>query len=187
MPDIEGRVDDLAAEGTARFECLFRTHYRSVLAYARRRSSADPADDIVAETFVVAWRRLDEVPPDALPWLIAVARLTLSNHERSGRRQRALLIRATSRAPVEQHRPDFTGDRMVFEALARLPESEREALTLIVWEGLTPQQAANALGCSGVAVRARLHRARRRLAREFNRERHRPARAAVIGVREETL
>jgi len=180
-------VDDLSAAATGRFECLFRSHYRSVLVYARRRSSAEAADDIVAETFLVAWRRLDEVPGDALPWLIAVARLTLANHERSSRRQRALVIKVASLAPVEPGVPDFTGDWTVLEALSRLPESEREALTLIVWEGLTPQQAAVVLGCSGVAVRARLHRARRRLAREFDRERHRPVRAAVIGLREETL
>jgi RNA polymerase sigma-70 factor (ECF subfamily) len=187
LPDIESRVDDFSADATVRFECLFRTHYRSVLAYAKRRASADAADDIVGETFLVAWRRLDAVPADALPWLIAVARLTLSNQERSRRRQQALLIRATSLAPVEQRPPDLSGDWKVLDALGRLPESEREALTLIVWEGLTPKQAAIALGCTAVAVRARLYRARRRLARQFDRERHRSVGAPVIGVREETM
>jgi RNA polymerase sigma-70 factor (ECF subfamily) len=181
-----GQVDDFPASAAALFERLFRRHYRSVLAYAMRRSSPEVAEDVVAETFLIAWRRLDQVPSDALPWLIGVARLTLSNQERSSRRQRALLVKVTSVAALEEGGHDLTRSKVI-EALARLPESEREALTLLVWEGLTPQQAAIALGCSGVAVRARLHRARRRLAREFNRERHRPARATVIGVREETL
>jgi RNA polymerase sigma-70 factor (ECF subfamily) len=75
---------------------------------------------------------------------------------------------------------------VVLDALARLPEAECEALTLIVWEGLTPQQAAVALGCSAVAVRVRLHRARRRLAREFEQERHQALRASNVGLRGET-
>ena len=75
---------------TQRFEEMFTEHYAAVRGYALRRTSADAAQDAVAETFLVAWRRLDDVPPDALPWLFGVARRVLANQRRSAARSEAL-------------------------------------------------------------------------------------------------
>jgi RNA polymerase sigma-70 factor, ECF subfamily len=77
----------------ARFEALFRENADTVLAYATRRSDPDTAQEIVADTFAVAWRRLDVVPDPALPWLLGVARNVLANERRSRRRAEALMLR----------------------------------------------------------------------------------------------
>jgi RNA polymerase sigma-70 factor (ECF subfamily) len=153
----------------AAFEALFRTHVAAVHAYALRRSDAGTADDVVADTFLVAWRRLDRVPEDALPWLYAVARRCLANRLRSGRRQMRI-------APEAPPAADATADvyeqrtqaRELLVALAGLPPKEREALQLCAWEGLSPSDAARVVGCTAAAFRVRLHRARRRLAEALN-------------------
>jgi RNA polymerase sigma factor (sigma-70 family) len=142
-----------------RLEAVFREHYEAVLAYARRRAPASFADDVAAETFAVAWRRADQVPAEPLPWLLAVARRVLSTQRRStGRRDR--LHRRLSEAFVPAL-PE--GHERIRDALSRLSERDREALLLVAWEGLRPQEAAVVLGISETAFSVRLHRARRRL------------------------
>jgi RNA polymerase sigma-70 factor (ECF subfamily) len=143
-------------------EALFAAHAGSVRAYARRRIDAATADDTVSEVFVIAWRRLEEVPEDALPWLLGCARRVLANQRRSTRRGEALTRRLEgASAPA-----GWTGvsDGPLALALAELGERDREILLLICWEGLEPAQAARVLGCSRNALAVRLHRARRRLA-----------------------
>ena len=73
--------------GEARLEALFDEHYSAVRTYARRRAPEALVDDVVAETFLVAWRRIDELPDDVRPWLLGVARKTLSTQLRSARRR----------------------------------------------------------------------------------------------------
>jgi RNA polymerase sigma factor (sigma-70 family) len=150
----------------ARFEQIFDANYRAVSAYALRRASRAEAEDAVAETFLVAWRRLDEVPVNAKPWLLGVARRVLANQRRAARRRQALNERLAHepQSPVEAHRA-----APVLEALARLGDSDRELLLLIAWDGLSTKEAARALGCTQVALRVRLHRARRRLRAELQR------------------
>ena len=86
-------------EDHAAFERLFRAHLPAVRAYARRRIDATTAEDVVAETFVVCWRRLDDVPDDPLPWLLGVARRCLANRRRSDDRRSALAERAGAELP----------------------------------------------------------------------------------------
>lgn len=144
-----------------RFDELYRRNAAAVAAYALRRVSREAAEDVVADTFLVAWRRLDQVPEPALPWLLGVARRTLANDRRSSRRRERLAERMRVEldgvpvVPVEQ--------RLV-DALRTLSIGDREALLLIAWEGLSTAEAAQVLGCSAVACRIRLHRARKRLA-----------------------
>ncbi len=147
-----------AARG--RFEALFDAHERPVLAYAARRlARRSDAEDVVSETFAVAWRRLDDVPADALPWLLATARRVVANQNRGERRRTAL------REAIGRERPDTSDDdHGLVEALASLREGDREALLLVAWEGLTHAQAAAVIGCSASAFAARHARARRRLA-----------------------
>jgi len=155
-----------------RFSKLFRAHYPRVLAYVRRRVRSDGVDDVVAETFLTAWRRLDDLPPDALPWLLAVARKTISTHRRTVERRESLIrrLRFTSVREQPQFRNETVAHRPVDAALASLRSRERELITLIAWDGLTPTEAAAVLGESAVAVRVRLHRARRRLRSHLERE-----------------
>lgn len=148
--------------GREQLEDLFRHHEPAVVAYVRRRAPEDIVDDIVSETFLVAWRRLDQVPEAPLPWLLGVARRVLSTHRRGDRRRRALYSRLAAIESGSMPARSDGGDRALV-ALATLTEKDREALMLIAWEGLTPAQAAVVLNEPAVRFRVRLHRARRRI------------------------
>jgi RNA polymerase sigma-70 factor, ECF subfamily len=154
-----------------RFEQVFDEHFRAVSAYAHRRAAKAEAEDAVAETFLVAWRRLDEVPSDAKPWLLGVARRVLANQRRAAGRRLALAQRVAQERAAEPERGP------ILEALERLSESDRELLLLMAWDGLSTGEAAAALGCSRAAVKVRLHRARHRLRVEL--ERLEPTTAAL--------
>jgi RNA polymerase sigma-70 factor (ECF subfamily) len=138
-------------DARSRFEALYRAHAGAVRTYVRRRSDVEGADDLVAEVFLVAWRRLGDVPEDPLPWLLGVARRVLANRRRGASRHAALLNRIT----FEPASP---------ASLSALPESDREALLLVAWEGLSPGQAARVFGVRSNTFAARLSRARRRFA-----------------------
>src|SRR5690348_10202663 len=137
-------------------------HTAAVLAYALRRTSRDDAADVVAETFLVAWRRLDDVDEQSeLPWLYAVARRVLLSQRRATRRQQAIAERVAAAFPEPPETPP--GSPRLLEALTSLSEAEREVLMLAAWEELSSSEAARVVGCSATAYRIRLHRARRRL------------------------
>lgn len=154
-------------EAEAQLERLYADHGREVLAYALRRV-AEPEDaaDVVAETFLVAWRRLAEVPDgEALLWLYGVARRVLANQRRGERRRLRLgeRLRAELPALVAAQAPPGGESSPILVALSELDEADRELLLLVGWEGLEPAQVARVVGGSAVAVRSRLHRARGRL------------------------
>lgn len=149
-------------ERVRRFEALFAEHAQAVRAYALRRIDSSTADDIVSEVFVVAFRRLDEIPDEPLPWLLATARRVLANHRRAAGRREALTVQlAALHASV--WRDEGVGEPELLGALARLSERDREVLLLVAWEDLDPASAAAALRCSKATFAVRLHRARRRL------------------------
>jgi RNA polymerase sigma-70 factor (ECF subfamily) len=147
-----------------RFDQLWRDHAPAVVRYARRHVLPDEVEDVVAETFVVAWRRLDEVPAYGLPWLLGVARHVSANIRRGRRRQEALSDRIAFHRDDEPVWPEADGEDAVTAALHRLSDADRELLTLIAWDGLDQAEAAEALGCSRSALKVRLHRARHRFA-----------------------
>lgn len=154
------------ASPLARFDALFTEYQRQVLAYAMRRTTT-PADaeDVTAETFTIAWRKLASIPDaDPLPWLYAVARRVMANHRRgSGRRQRlAALLRVEDVPTPLRAGEDLDGP--VFVALASLSAADQEILRLVAWEELGNQQIAEVLGITANAVAIRLHRARARFA-----------------------
>ena len=153
------------------FEQLYADHWREVLGYALRRTgSPSDAADVASEVFLVVWRRRDEVPgrTDFRPWLFGVARNVLLNHRR-GERRRELLGTLLLSAVGEQHpdTADVVVDRdqhqVLIAAVGGLPEPDRELVTLVSWEGLSPAEAAVALQMNPVTARVRLHRARKRL------------------------
>ena len=153
------------SEEAARFERLYQEYAPSVIAYVARRVPSDLVADTVAETFAVAWRRLDRVPASPGPWLLAVARRVAANQRRGLRRRAALVERAASQL-VTSAEPQAPSQ--VLEALAALPERDREAILLLAWEGLSASEAAEVLGCSATAYRLRLYRARRKLAAQLD-------------------
>jgi RNA polymerase sigma factor (sigma-70 family) len=157
------------AERAARFTRLFADTERELLAYALRRvDRAEDAADVVAETFLVAWRRLDAMPggDEARLWLYGVARRQLANLRRGQLRRTRLADRLRAELPGAVAASAETDDpraAQVLAALARLDDEDREILRLTSWEGLAPGQIARVVGLPAVTVRSRLHRARRRL------------------------
>lgn len=155
----------------ARFRALFEATFAPVRRYVHHRGvPASRADDVVAETFLVVWRRLDDVPhDDPLPWLLAVARNVARNDHRSRHRYEGLVRRQPAPRPVPPptEPPDPTVTADVRRALDALDEADRELLVLVAWDELTPGQAALVVGCTPGAARVRLHRARRRFAAEL--------------------
>ena len=156
------------AERRRRFEAAYAAHHGPVLGYVlRRTASPDDAADVLAETFLTAWRRLEDMPPEpqARLWLYGVARRVLANQRRGEQRRSALGERLRSELAAERfHREPPPGLDGVAAALRRLGDTDREILTLAAWEGLDAGQIAVVIGCSRNAARIRLHRARRRLA-----------------------
>ena len=149
------------------FRKIYQGNYAAIAAYARRRVDHHDADDVLAETFLVAWRRLSDIPEGdrTLPWLYGVARRVIANQRRGERRRTALGERlvenfdpAGFEATVGPEDPTALA-----QAFAGLSESDRELLSLVAWEGLSRDEIAVALGTSRAAVRLRLHRARKRL------------------------
>jgi RNA polymerase sigma-70 factor (ECF subfamily) len=131
---------------SSQFEDLYRRTYARVLAFSLRRTHRALAEDAVAATFLVAWRRRDELVDDPLPWLLGVARRVIANQLRGERRGAALVARVGTE------------------------RFDREALLLTAWDGLAPHEAANVVGCTPATFRVRLHRARRRFAQALGDE-----------------
>jgi RNA polymerase sigma-70 factor (ECF subfamily) len=156
------------ADDRERFERLYRENFRAVLRFALARIDPDRAADVVAETFLVAWRRLDDVPAEARPWLLGVARKAVAGQLRSEARRGRLSIRLQSATSLGGS-GDFAeslGDRNeVLAAFATLGERDREALRLVAWDGLDASEAAEVLDVTRLAFAVRLHRARARLRR----------------------
>lgn len=153
------------------FRRLFAEHNRQVLAYALRRCEqrAD-AEDVVAGTFAVAWRRFADAPEEELrlAWLYAIAARVLANQRRSLRRLSALRSRLRAQPPAGA--PERVELDEVVVSLRELRSEEQEVLRLAAWEGLTNAELAVALGCSENAATIRLHRARKRLAEQLTKE-----------------
>jgi RNA polymerase sigma-70 factor (ECF subfamily) len=150
------------------FRRIYQAHFRQIAAYARRRLNEDEADDAVAETFLIAWRRLDQIPegPLALLWLYAVARRVVGQQYRSTQRRGRLVSKLAGLAREDNSNVGVGLEQQaVHEALARLRPQDREILRLAEWEDLSPSQIAVVMGCSANAASIRLHRAHRRFER----------------------
>lgn len=153
-----------AADRTARFERLYAITFPEIAGYVRRRCAGAEADDVLAQVFAVAWRRLDHIPapPQDRLWMFGVARKTLADAERSARRRRRLGLRLAAEALASGDAgpcPDPAAERVV-DALATLRPADREALRLVLWDALSHAEAAAVLGCSVNAFEIRYRRAR---------------------------
>lgn len=149
------------------FADLFRAFAPRVRAYARRHIDAGDCDDIVAETFLTAWRRRDDLPAQPLPWLIVTARNTIANRTRGRRRAESLWRDAVAtfwHQPLSLAPEDVVAERdAMVGALAACSPAEREALLLTAWDGLSYAEAARVLGCTERALTVRISRGRARL------------------------
>ncbi|MGQ0679862.1 MAG: RNA polymerase sigma factor [Actinomycetota bacterium] len=161
-------------ERKGRLEDLWREHLAPLVLYAMRRCpSREDAMDVVAEVYLVAWRRIQQVPdgPAARPWLFAVARNLIANQRRGELRRSRLALRLASEVEVEVPEPSEPSEAVAAlrMALLLLSERNRELIMLVAQDGLAPREAAEVLGISGPAARVRLHRARAQLRKEVQR------------------
>lgn len=153
----------MAASSYARFEELW-VHHRELLAFIRRRTDLDVAEDVLSETYLVAWRRIDDVPDDARPWLFTVARNIIRNQYRAASRQRDVAVRiAEETTPDEGIEGAIATRTDLVGAWKQLTAAEQEVLAMVAWDELSHREAAQILTISSSAFAVRLFRARRRL------------------------
>ena len=156
----------------SRFEAMWRDHRHHVLAYCLRRASSADAEDACAETFLVVWRRIDEIPlaPRTLPCLYGIARRTLSNQSRAFYRRGRLHTKLTNLGMAPAADPmlvvvQSADDKVVTDAVRQLKPVDREIVMLDVWEDLSRTEIAEVLGMTRAAVDQRIHRAYQKLSR----------------------
>ncbi len=176
------------ATAEARFQTIYGSYRREVLAYFLRRTHASSAADGAAETFLVVWRRIDEVPAGdgTLPWLYGVARLVLANQLRSRRRRGALTRRLRGSPPVDSNSPEAVvvrraEDEELMRAIRRLRPIDQEVLLLAYWEELPHEQIGVVVGVSAHAVAQRIYRIKKTLARELTRSEPQPINGRANG------
>jgi RNA polymerase sigma-70 factor (ECF subfamily) len=174
-----------ALEREARFRALYDDAYPDLLRFVSRRVQPGFAEDVVADTFLAAWRRIDALPVEpgsARAWLFGTARRSLLNERRGARRREALAVRIAELPDNDRYPgtdPDQVAARLDLAASwRRLTPADQEVLALTVWDELTGAEAATVLGISPVAYRLRLSRSRRALRRLLD---HQPSSALSQG------
>lgn len=176
-----------------RFTHLYEVHYPSILAYFMRRlDSTVTAQDLTEDVFLVAWRKLDQIPAgeESRYWLYGVARRTLMNHQRKTSTRRRLLPRIQAAAYNDTPGPETQlvrseEARALLGALATLKEDDQELIRLAYWDELPHQAIAALLGCSRGAIDVRLHRAVKRLGKAMAHSRHIPIEEIAMRSRQE--
>lgn len=159
-----------------KFANVYDSYFRHVYAYCRRRTELDRVDDAVADTFLTAWRRIEDMPDGdrALPWLYGVAFKVVSHQWRSSNRKQKLDRKlAAIGAPLQEaadhlvvHRDEIS---QLMNAASRLGDRDIEVLRLALWEDLSAGDIGAVLGISPNTAKQRYHRARNRLIKEFER------------------
>lgn len=169
-----------------RFEEVAAEIFEPVQRYLRRRAVPEDADDVFADTLLVIWRRIADVPDEPIPWCIAVARNTLSNHQRSGMRRTRLADRAAAQPPEEQGGdPQQTieaSNPELEKAISLLTDSEAEIVRLWAWDRLEPREIAIVLELTPNAVSVALSRAKRKLATELEKTKNADRIAAPMDI-----
>ena len=155
------------------FAAVFDRYYPQIHGFAARRLGQNLADDVAAETFLIAFARrghYDGSRPDARPWLYGIASNLVARHRRAEERRYRALARAGA-GEVSEGYADQVADRLdaqarrapLAAALAQIAEGDRDVLLLVAWAGLNSEEAGQALGIPAGTARSRLHRARKQL------------------------
>jgi RNA polymerase sigma-70 factor (ECF subfamily) len=172
-----------------RFTALYDTYHSRVYAYVVSRAGRQAADEVVSETFLVAWRRFDDMPRPELHWLFGVARNILHVQRRTDARRASLeeeLRASLGETSTRDVADDVANRAQMLAALSALPADDREILTLVAWHGLSAAEAAAVVGCSTATYSVRLHRARRRLERALEPRPEKAVRPAEFTPRKES-
>ena len=178
----------------AQFTDLYGTHYRQVLGYLLRRTdSTATAQDLAEDVFLVAWRKLDGIPPgkEAEFWLYGVARNTLASYTRKTQNRRRIRRQLPFQSPQSGPLPEEVVVRneeaqALADAFGGLRERDRELIRLAYWEELPHDAIAALLDVSRGTVDVRLHRAIKRLAKELDRLSHVQIEGLLRGVPKES-
>src|ERR1019366_10040388 len=142
------------------FERFFHSHFQIIWSYVARRVSQQSVDDVVSRSFAVAWQKYQTIPqpPEDRLWMFGVARRCIADQRRSDDRQLRLVARIAVEAQ-ELHPPlDSSGDPRAVEVLLAIDELaplDREALQLVLWDGLSHDDAARVMECSVSAFESR--------------------------------
>jgi RNA polymerase sigma-70 factor (ECF subfamily) len=162
----------MSTRSNERFEALYRAHSLDVLGYCARRTSREEAKDAASEVFVVALRKIDEVPGGdrTLPWLYTVAKNVIYNRNRSARRRLRLAARVADDTDQTVPGPEiqvvrYSEHERLIAALEKLSDRDREILRLVEWEGVSREHVAEMFFVSRAAIDQRISRAYKRLSR----------------------
>lgn len=156
-----------------RFAAIFDRYYSEIHGYASRRLGGGLADDVAAETFLIAFDKrasYDVSRADARPWLYGIASNLIARRRRAEERQYRALAKAGPESPVEDHADRVAGEvdagarrPGLARALAKIAGGDRDVLLLVAWAELTSEEAGRALGIPAGTARSRLHRARKKI------------------------
>lgn len=170
------------------FRHLYESYYRQLFAYCRRRTDAASVDDLVADVFLTVWRRIADAPTGdrQLAWLYRIAHHHAGNHWRGSGRRRKLTTKLESIAiqpiPLVQDQVIVREEvRQVLAAAQHLRGQDVEILRLALWEHMSSEDIADVLDITPNAAKQRLHRARKKLVREFERNQRSVTPAAQKG------
>jgi RNA polymerase sigma-70 factor (ECF subfamily) len=162
------------ADRRSHFESLAAEVYEPLQRYLRRRATPEDAEELLDDVLLVMWRRLGEVPADAvLPWVYGVARRSLANRRRTNRRRLDLVerLKTTYERPLPID-PEAGEEHVeLAEALTELREDDLELIRLWAWEQLEPREIALVLGTTANAVSLRLGRVKAKLEKKITRQR----------------
>lgn len=166
---FEASIEDSPEFRRERFRILYNDLYDDLWRYVQRRSiNTEEARDTLSEVFLVAWRRLEDIPAgkEARLWLFGVARNLVKTSWRKRKRSGDLLVRIGSEMSTRgttDEELDNSGVLKIVKALQFLSENDQEILRLLAWENLSHKEISVVLGCSENAVAIRIRRARVRL------------------------
>jgi RNA polymerase sigma factor (sigma-70 family) len=171
--ETDAEVIEVSLREPERFAILYDRHHQRVHRYVARRLGHDLADDLMAETFLIAFQaraRYDPAYADARPWLYGIATNLIGRRHRAETRFWRLIAQTgvddTVEPPIDQVTDRVTAQSMRRElasAVAGLPRGQRDVLLLTAAGGLSAEEIASALGIAKGTVHSRLNRARKKM------------------------
>ncbi|MGJ6969238.1 RNA polymerase sigma factor [Streptosporangium sp. G11] len=175
---VDGELTDAQLIAQARrnpdlFSVVYNRHFRDIYRYVAGRLDVQVADDLAAETFLIAFRRRDRFDPERgglRPWLFGIATNLVARHRKQEVRHYRALARAGVEPDADSHESQVvtsaSAQRLqpqLAKALTRLTRGERDVLLLMALSRLSHEEIAQPLGISYGTVGSRLSRARKKI------------------------